>query len=1250
MPHVFKSTLNDAGLLSLPAPFGARELMRLFKTQPSNFRAPAALERGVARTLAFLGTIRGRILIAFIVMSMITAALGGFAIMSVQRAGVLVEKTFNESLMSINYARAAATDFAAMRATFAQRWITSDLNERVKLDHKVELLLQSLVDDVEIAAKRSQSLRATQAATKVKQAASNWNSVRLRMLSGTEPDIKWDTLEQQTTVVNEEVDLLVNYTAGDAFIYKELARANVIQDTKLNIAGTVIALLFAVVVAWLLARRVIGPVAAASEVAERIADAELDVEIPHGSADELGVLLSAMRRMRDNIKAMMEREGEQRRLAVMAQLRLADALESSREGIVIADSDGCLVLANAQVAGVLGTSPDMLRPGIPIADLRLFPTNFVNGGMTKLFDMQMSATDEMLLADGRWLRVSRNTTHDGGWIIVCGDISELKAQEATLREINLRLDAALENMSQGLMLFDSSERIAVCNRRYIEMYGLSPDVVRPGCSFRDLISHRKETGTFSGDVDQYYSGIVTDLGHGKATETIIETADGRSIRIVNQPIVGGGWVATHEDITERQRLLRIQSESEQLLREQKQLLNAALDNMIQGLCMFDAEGRIVLWNPRYMEMMGLSAENLTGVSLLDICKRRKATGQFVGDPEQFFADVLSAARARRSLTKIVETIGGRALRVVDQPMDDGGWVATFEDITEQTKVERERDRDREFLSQIVDNVPSTIIVKNVHDLRYVLINRAGEEHFGTSRDRLIGKTAAEVLPKPAADLVAEHDEKLLKSDGIQFFDEHPVNTSSKGDRFLTSKRLIIRDGEGEPQYLLGVIDDVTEHRAANARISHLAHYDALTDLPNRVLFREHLEQSLKWVRRGEHLAVLYLDIDQFKSVNDTLGHPIGDELLRAVAARLRACIRETDIVARLGGDEFAIIQTAVEESKDVTELANRIHKALRETHEVAGHQLVADASIGIALAPNDGADPDQLLKNADLAMYRAKADGRGTYRFFEPGMDARMKARRALEFDLREAIMCSQFELHYQPLVNVRDNDVSGFEALLRWRHPKRGPISPVEFIPIAEETGLINQLGEWALRSACAEAATWPNGIKVAVNVSPVQFKSGNIVQMVISALAASRLPAHRLELEITEAVLIRDDDIVLTVLHQLRSLGVRIAMDDFGTGYSSLSYLRRFPFDKIKIDRSFIKDIAEPDGSLAIVQAVISIARSRNITTTAEGVETEPQLELLRTLGCAEIQGYLFSPARPSTEISKFLLSFRERVAAVG
>jgi diguanylate cyclase (GGDEF)-like protein len=436
---------------------------------------------------------------------------------------------------------------------------------------------------------------------------------------------------------------------------------------------------------------------------------------------------------------------------------------------------------------------------------------------------------------------------------------------------------------------------------------------------------------------------------------------------------------------------------------------------------------------------------------------------------------------------------------------------------------------------------------------------------------------------------------------------------------------------------LSTHEDITARRQAEAQIAHMVHYDALTDLPNRVLFREHLVKALESVDRKK-LAVLCIDLDRFKAVNDTLGHPIGDALLRAVGDRLQASARPTDLVARLGGDEFAIVQAGTEQPFGATALATRLIAEIAKPFELDGHQVVIGASVGISIAPNDGSDPDKILKNADMALYRAKSDSRDSCRFFEPDMDARMKARRTMEIDLRRALTLGELEVYYQPLITLKTQKISGFEALLRWHHPERGLVPPLEFIPLAEEIGLIGQIGAWVPKQACLEAAKWPDDIHVAVNLSPAQFRHRAVVLDVVAALGASGLPARRLDVEITEAVLLQDTESNIRILDELRNLGVRISMDDFGTGYSSLAYLQKFPFDKIKIDRSFVNELDRPE-SIAIIRAVTGLGSSLGMKTTAEGVETERQLQKLKEEGCTEVQGYLFSKPVPAAQAAQLL-----------
>jgi diguanylate cyclase (GGDEF)-like protein len=548
--------------------------------------------------------------------------------------------------------------------------------------------------------------------------------------------------------------------------------------------------------------------------------------------------------------------------------------------------------------------------------------------------------------------------------------------------------------------------------------------------------------------------------------------------------------------------------------------------------------------------------------------------------------------------------------------------------------------DEELLTSILDNMSQGVLLFDPQT-RLIFSNRRYCEMYGLPneaarpgrmlRDLLEQRIATGTFADDPDEYIARLKEGLEAGASFDASFAHVIHLED-GRTFSVMNKPVAGGG------WLATHEEITERIRSEVRVAHMARHDALTDLPNRVLLNEKLEHELKRVKRGECLAVLCLDLDHFKSINDALGHAIGDQLLKLAAERLRGATRDPDTVARMGGDEFCIIMTQMNEPTDASALSRRIRESLIKPFHIEGHTIIIDVSIGISVAPNDGDEADVLLRSADMALYGAKEDGRGVFRFFEPEMNTRMKARRELEMDLRKALVGKEFELHYQPLVNLETNEINGFEALLRWNHPKRGLISPADFIPVAEETGLIIPLGEWVLKAACYEAVEWPEHIKVAVNLSPLQLNNRNLLHVVNGALAESGMPAHRLQLEITETVLLHNTFATLKTLHELRKLGVQIALDDFGTGYSSLSYLRSFPFDKIKIDRSFIQDLGNGTQPAAIVQAVTNLAKSLNMTSVAEGVETQEQKSVLQSMGCTEMQGYLFSKARPAKEIRQF------------
>ncbi len=677
------------------------------------------------------------------------------------------------------------------------------------------------------------------------------------------------------------------------------------------------------------------------------------------------------------------------------------------------------------------------------------------------------------------------------------------------------LNAALESMPYGFSIWDDDYRLLLSNPRYAQIYEMPAARIHVGMSLLEICELTVGAGNHPGVTpEQLYATYVQRLKDNRAAGAVSryeKAIRGRTIRSSYQRINDLGWIITHADISDDIALVRKLTAREADLEREKLRLEAAVNNMSQGLCMFDADRKLVICNNTYATLYGLPPELVRpGTSIMEILQFRVEHGVHpVGEKQDYFARRIALIENEREDIDTVELEDGRILSIRHHPMADGGWVSTHQDITEQRQIE--------------------------------------------------------------------------------------------------------------------------------ARIRHIARHDPLTDLPNRLMFSEMMTAAEVRIGRRETIAILAIDLDHFKAVNDTLGHGTGDALLKLVAQRLKEACRQGDEISRLGGDEFAVLTGTLRHARDAAAVADRIVKQMAIPFDVDGDSVVIGASVGIAVAPVDGTTAETLLKNADLALYRAKNDGRGAYHFFEKGMDAALQERRFLELGLRQALARREFRLVFQPLFNLKEKRICALEALLRWDSPDRGSIPPTEFIPVAEDTGLIVAIGEWVLREGCKAAAGWPDNVRVAINLSTVQFRGRELYNQVEAALAESGLAPGRLELEITESLLLAESETTLKTLHRLRGLGVRISMDDFGTGYSSLSYLRSFPFDKIKIDRSFVRDLSAKQDSRAIVNAVIGLGQSLGMSTTAEGVETEDQLDVVREQGCTEVQGFLFSPPLPASAIAK-------------
>jgi diguanylate cyclase (GGDEF)-like protein/PAS domain S-box-containing protein len=821
-----------------------------------------------------------------------------------------------------------------------------------------------------------------------------------------------------------------------------------------------------------------------------------------------------------------------------------------------------------------------------------------------------------------------------GGVVVCGFLAAVtlwivsalrKAERSQLRK-SAFVRSALNTLSHGVVMTDARKRIVFCNDRYLEIYGLARSDIRKGMTGPELATLRRERGLLDVGVEDFYANAATAKG------LVTELPDGRSVQVRYFPLPNGGSIATHEDCSEQRKLSR-------QLAYTKQFLESVLDNVPMCVAAKSIEdGRYIFANRAFERFSRFSRDKIVGKRAEDIFTPGTAAGIEAADeaalhaPEgQFRSEIVVERGSERRILA--------STRVIARDHNDRPefLIALFDDVTDRKSLSKELENTKKFLELVVDNIPVSLIVERVSDGKYLLANRSAEAILNRRREDATGLTAADIFNPKEAKLIIARDEAAIRKRGL-LTEEHPISTKD-GLRLFLTRRMTVLDDAGEPQYLIKTHEDVTDRRQTESRMAHMAYHDGLTDLPNRAAFLQALAQMIEaCAGTDEEFAVLSVDLDGLKEVNDVFGHAIGDKLLIEVSRRIQAAARG-GVVSRLSGDEFGLI---IDGKQPVAgrALAEQLSEAMSDEFVIDGKSVRTGITTGISVFPHNGGDAASLLANAGAALFRAKAKSRGSISVYEPEMDQQIRDRRALHQDLSMAIKNGELSLYYQPQAvaghTVASSEVIGFEALARWLHPVRGFVPPSDFIPLAEESGLIVEMGEWILRQACREAASWPLPLQIAINLSPAQFMHGDVVGLVHSILLETGLAPGRLELEITEGVLIEDFDRGLALLRRLKSLGVRVSMDDFGSGYSSLSYLQAFPFDKIKIDRAFVMNLGRNPQSASIVRAVIGLGHGLEMSIVAEGVETQEQLSFLAEEGCDAVQGYFIGKPAPIGQYS--------------
>jgi diguanylate cyclase (GGDEF)-like protein/PAS domain S-box-containing protein len=795
-----------------------------------------------------------------------------------------------------------------------------------------------------------------------------------------------------------------------------------------------------------------------------------------------------------------------------------------------------------------------------------------------------------------------------------------KAKRSQLRR-NAFISSALNHLNQGVVMTDAQHRIVFCNDRYLEIYGLARADVPRDMTGAQLLELRRSRGVLGVSNDDFYAQAATPDG------LVTELPNGKAVQVKFFALPNGGSVATHLDCTDQRRLAR-------KLASTMQFLESVLDNVPVCVAAKNIQdGRYIFANRAFERFSRFSRDHIVGKRADEIFRPDtaaaivKADESAINAKEGYFRNEFYVERGSQK-----RILSSNRVIARNESGEPEFLIALFDDVTDRRSLSQELESTKKFLELVVDNIPVSLIVERVSDGKYLLANRSAETILNRRREDATGLTAADIFNPREAKLIVARDEAAIKKRGL-LTEEHPISTK-EGLRLFLTRRMTVLDETGEPQYLIKTHEDVTDRRQTESRMAHMAYHDGLTDLPNRAAFLQALAQMIEaCADTEEEFAVLCVDLDGLKEINDVFGHAMGDKLLIGVAHRLQETARG-GVVARLSGDEFGLIIDGKQPDAGM-KLAGQLALALANEFQIDGKSMRTGVTTGISVFPHNGSDAASLLANAGAALFRAKAKSRGSIGIFEPEMDQQIRDRRVLHQDLSLAIKNGELSLHYQPQATsgqtVAASKITGFEALARWMHPVRGFVSPGDFIPLAEESGLIVEMGEWILREACREAASWPQPMQIAVNLSPAQFMHGDLVNLVHSILLETGLAPGRLELEITEGVLIGDFDRGLALLRRLKALGVQISMDDFGSGYSSLSYLQAFPFDKIKIDRAFVINLGKNPQSAAIVRAVIDLGHGLEMSIVAEGVETAEQLAFLAQEGCDAVQGYLLGKPAP-------------------